>query len=273
MRGAPGRGFEPWAWGAFALGGLGVGLFLYLGSRPGGEGPILVYRYGLLVLGWVSAVGMLGGLVWSLRRRPVLQRRRAWPLATLGATLWFCSLPIAYPSSHDGRFSPRRFRLPFQGEATVRYGGEHWKHNPLVFDPARRFGFGFVAQGGSGSLAVLAPCAATVVDHARGRAGEGVVLAVGEHEYFVLEGLDEGSFTGEAGERVQEGKALGSASGVLYAHLQDRPEAGEGEGIPMRFWWYRVEGRLAESGVPVPPQAVAAEAAGGPGGAAGAAGR
>jgi hypothetical protein len=39
-------------------------------------------------------------------------------------------------------------------------------------------------------------------------------------------------------------------------HLQDAPAVGRGEGIPMRYWGYRLHGRPAESGVPIPPQEV-----------------
>jgi hypothetical protein len=250
------RGFEPWAFGAFTIAAATVGLYLFLGSRPGGAGPVLAYRFGLLVLGWAAAVGMLVALAWSLRRRPVLQRGRVWPLGALGASLWFCSLPIAYPSSHEGKFSATRFELPFEGPARVRYGGEHKTQNPLVFDPARRFGTGFERTGGA-PLTVLAPAAGTLRARAPGRGGDALVLCVGEREFLVLEGIDALSCTLESGAEVAQGERLGLAPGVLYAHLQDAPEAGHGEGIPLRYWSYLADGRAAEAGVPVPPQEVA----------------
>jgi hypothetical protein len=75
-----------------------------------------------------------------------------------------------------------------------------------------------------------------------------------EYEFFVLEGLveiTEGLL--ENGE-VQRGARLGRVGGTLTAYLQDSPEPGRGEGVPLRFWDYRASGRLAEVGVPVPPQ-------------------
>lgn len=257
------HGFEPWAFGAFAIAAATAGLYLFLGSRPGGAGPVLAYRFGLLGLGWVAAVGMLAALAWSLRRRPVLQRGRAWALGALGASLWFCSLPIAYPSSHEGKFSATPFALPFEGAARVRYGGEHASRNPLVFDPARRFGTGFERAGGS-ALTVVAPAAGTLLVREPGREGERLVLAVGEHEFFVLEGLDPGSCALVRGDRVVPGARLGLASGLLYAHLQDAPVPGRGEGIPLRYRDYVADGRMAESGVPVPPQALERAAPRGP---------
>jgi hypothetical protein len=250
------RGLEPWAWAAFVLAGLTLGLHLFLGLRLGGSAPVLAYRFGLLALGWASAVALLVALLWSAWRRPVLQRGRGWPLCALASSLWFCSLPLAYPSSHEGKFSPTRFRLPFEGAARVRYGGEERTLNPLLFDPARRFGTGFVPARGQ-PLRVVAPAAGTLVHGSRGRMGDVLVIATAAHEFCVLEGLDKDSCPLEPGSPVAAGDYLGMAPGLLFVHLQDRPVPRSGEGIPLRFWSYRADGRAAEAGVPVPPQEVA----------------
>lgn len=248
--------FEPWSWGAFALAATTAGLFFFLGARPGGTGPILVYRYGLLAVGWASAVGLLLALLWSLRRRPVLQRRRAWPLAALASSLWVCSLPIAYPSSHEGKFSPTRFSLPFEGRARIRTGGEAKSQNPLLFDPSRRFGTVFAGLDGA-ALPVIAPAAGTLVANEVVRGGLRLVLRTGPREFCVLEGLDAGSTGVETGQEVAAGQPLGTCRGLLTLHVRDEAEEGRGEGIPVRFWGYVANGRAAESGVPVPPQEVA----------------
>lgn len=249
------KGFEPWAWLAFALAAGTAGLVLLLGSRPGGRVAVLAYRWGPLSLGAASAVLMLGGLIWSLRRRPVLQRRRAWPLALLAASLWFCSLPIAYPSSHEGKFSTTRFRLPFAGSALVHFGGERRAANPLLFDPSRRFGLCF-EPGSEAPLAVVAPAAGRVVRVEEGRIGRRLVLETGAREFCVLEGFGPGPIACAPGESVDAGDVLGTAPGLLFLHLQDDPEPGHGEGIPLRLWSYRVDGRAVEAGVPIPPQVV-----------------
>ena len=252
----PRTGFEPWAWLAFAIAAATAALYLLLGLRPGGSAPVFAYRYGLLGLGWAAAVVMLVALLWCLRRRPVLQRGRAWPLATLAASLWFCSLPIAYPSSHEGKFSATRFRLPFEGAARVRYGGAERARNHLLFDPARRFGTIF-EKGVAGALPVLSPAAGTLVSRTPGRSGEIVVLATGTGEFCVLDGLEVQDVDLVPGASVAAGAPLGRAAGLLAVHLQDQPEPGRGEGIPMRYWNYRADGREAESGVPIPAQEVA----------------
>ncbi len=257
------EGFESWAWIAFALSAATAGLFLFLGLRPGGSGPVLAYRYGLLVLGWAAAVGMMVAMLWCLRRRPVLQRGRAWPLSALAASLWFCSLPIAYPSSHEGKFSPTRFRLPFEGTAHVRYGGGEAARNHLLFDPARRFGTAFEKRGGE-ALRVLSPAPGKIVNRSPGRGGEVLVLATGADEFCVLDGLELDTDVPTLGASLDAGEPLGRARGLLFVHLQDQQEPGSGEGIPMRFWSYLVDGRAAESGIPVPPQEIASTTSGHP---------
>jgi len=248
------QGFEPWAWLAFLLGLTTIGLLVFLGWKPGGEWPVLAYTWGLLGVGGASAALLLFGVVYSLRRRPVLQRGRVTPLAVLAGSLWFCSLPIAYPSSHESRPSSIRFRLPFEGEARVRWGGEKREQNRLVLDPARRFGTCF--EAGSEPLQVVAPVAGRVLALERGPRGQRVVLQVSGTEFLVLEGLEPGSLSAEVGQTVAPGQPLGRAPALLFVHLQDGPRVGRCEGIPMRFWGYRVDGRRAESGTPVPPQKV-----------------
>jgi hypothetical protein len=249
------RRFEPWAYAAFLLMAAVLGLFFYLGMRPGGRTAVWAYRFGLLGVGWASAVGMLAALLYCARRRPLLQRGRAWPLTALGAALWMCSLPIAYPSSHEGRFSSTRFRLPFTGTARVLHGGERATENPLRFDPARCFGFTF-APLGTEALKVVAPAAATLERIIPGSGAALVVLSTGRNEYCLLEGLERLSPDLRAGCSLVPGSALGESAHRLTVHLQDSVEPGMGEGIPLRFWDYRANGRLAEVGVPVPPQEV-----------------
>ena len=133
-------GFEPWAWVAFVLAGLVAATFLYLGLRPGGRGPIVAYSLGLPILGTLSGLWMAVGMIWSVLHKPVLQRGRLKPLVAGAASLWIASLPIAYPSSYEGHPSREDLRLPFAGEAQVRWGGDTRELNVLVLDPSRRFG-------------------------------------------------------------------------------------------------------------------------------------
>jgi len=253
--GAPGRpGFEAWAWFAFALGVVTAGLLLFLGFRPGGLAPVLAYSWGLLLLGGASAVALTGALLWCVRRRPLLQRRRAIPLFVLGACLWLCSLPIAYPSSHEGHPSATVFRLPFEGAARVRFGGDRRATNPMLVDPSGRFGVCFEPEVGE-TLAVLAPAAGRLVEAHDLAIGRRLVLEVAPGEFLVLTGLDPAGAGPTSGAEVSEGASLGRARN-LYVHLQDGPRSGRSEGIPMRFRDYAWNGRQVEVGSPVPPQVV-----------------
>lgn len=248
-------GYEPWAWPAFAIGLCTGALLVYLGWKPGGELPVIVYRWGPLLVGALAAIGLFLALLFCWRRRPVLQRGRVVPLSVLAASLWVCSLPIAYPSSHEGKFSTVHFGLPVEGRARVRSGGEDPATNRLVFDPSRRYGVVFEPLEDEPRSA-LAPAAGKVVEVGAGRLGAVLVLAVGAAEFCVLEGLESSSIQLAVGADVSAGDTLGRVPGLLVMSLQDGPELGRWEGIPMRFWDYVVDGRPAASGSPVPPQVV-----------------
>ena len=104
--------FEPWAHAAFALAGLTALVFLLLGLRPGGSFPVFLHARGLLLLGLASGLFLALALGWSVLRRPVFQRGRPKAFLALAASLWACSFPLAYPSSHAGHPSRVAFRLP-----------------------------------------------------------------------------------------------------------------------------------------------------------------
>ncbi len=246
------RGYEPWAWPAFALGGATALLVLYLGLRPGGRGPILAYTFGPLVLGVASALSLVAALAWCLARRPLLQRGRVKPLAVLAVSLWVCSFPVAYPSSHEGHPSAVRFRLPFDGEWRVHWGGDKREQNVLVLNPSRRFGFVF-AHAPTALVRAPAPGRVVATDRA-------LVLAVAQDEFLVVEGLAPETLRVAVGTDVGAGEPLGElgVEGLLGIHLEDAPRPGTGEGIPLLFHGYRADGRVERRHVPVRGQRVRA---------------
>lgn len=251
-------GFEPWAWPAFGLGGGVALLLLYLGLRPGGRAPVLAYTYGPPLLGSLSALLMAGGLAWSVWRRPALQRGRLKPLLCLGASVWVCSLPIPYPSSHEGHPSTYRPVLPFEGEWRVRWGGDEREENALVLNPSRRFGVAFEPPEGVEAPEVLAPLPALLrgLHRPEGADAWQVVLELEEEQYLVLGGLAPETSL-EPGRPVAAGTPLGRlAAEALVVHLEDRPNPGTGEGIPFFFRDYVADGKALERGVPIRGQRV-----------------
>ncbi len=266
MTGEPKPRLELWVWVALSVALATAGLFLYLGVRPGGSGPIAAYVYGRTLLFLAGAAVLLFGIVWSVVKRPVMQRGRGMAFLGLAMSLFFCQYPLPYPSSHEKSPSATRFRLPFEGEWVVGCGGSRLSENPYVLLPDRRFGFVFKpGEGNEGDGAVVAPAAGEVVlvhtgEPERGEEHYGnlVVLRTAEAEYAFLAGLE--TVSAAVGQEVAAGDALGrvgasSSSPVLpYPHvavwLQDNTAIRRGEGIPMYFHGYAEGERTVERGIP-----------------------
>ncbi len=246
---------ELWTWSAFALGAALAAGWVYLLSRPGGEGPVWFYSegryYGVLVALALVAVGV----VCALRDRPFLGRSRGAGFAVLLLVVGAAPFPVPYPSSREHRPSSARFRLPVDGTWRVVYGGDGGS-GPLAHLPERRFGLVLVrevdgrrcaepgpdADLGRGpapkdffafGASVVAPADATVVvsedghpDREAGQAptgpaaGNHVVLQLAEGEFLVLAHLRQGSVQVKAGDQVSAGAPLAevgaSGTGALW---------------------------------------------------------
>ncbi len=269
---------ERWPLFVHALGLATLGLYVYLGSRPGGRGPVLAYLYGPVLAGLAAALALTLALVWSALHRPVLQPGRLAAFLVAGAGLWLASFPLSYPSSYAGRPSTIRFQLPFEGTWMCRFGGTDRRRNGLVLVPDRCFGFLFDPlveepehAGGRPLPTVLAPAAGRIVALGDGPRATDAHLAPGQPRRIVLElapgrllvlaGCD--PVAGLAlGDRVEVAEVLGvlpaSAEGSsgwsgLMLYLQDA----HGEGIPLRFQDFVAAGREVELGIPLGGQRVA----------------
>lgn len=277
--------WERLAWVPFAA---LVGSVLYLGSRPGGTGPIFVYMTGRLLIGLLSFVLFAWGLVASARRRPFLQGHRLRALALVVLVLLVSNYPLPYPSSREGRPSRVEFELPVEGEWVVLWGGEGKDENRLAaFYPGQRWGMHLVREvdglthlgdGERGELhhchgeQVLAPAGGVVVRAVNGIAdddtfsassevfGNHLVIEVAEGEFLFLTQLLADSLIPKLGDRVEQGEVVArvGASGYspvspmphLGLHLQTSPIPRKGEGIPWSFHNYRVAGGLVDKGLP-----------------------
>jgi len=258
--------------------------FLYLGSRPGGTGPLFVYKPGLTLIGLASLLLFVWGLVVSFRRRPLIQGRRLRAFSVVVFSLLASSYPLPYPSSREGRPSRVEFKLPVEGEWVVRWGGDGKEGNILAaLFPGQRWGMHLVREVdgvtcmGDGAKAedhhcfgesVFAPASGVVVRVVEGQApsgsslpfGDHLVIEVAEGEFLFLTQLLPGSLRPEVGDEVEQGELLARVGGSgcprvspmphLGLHLQTSPEPMKGEGIPWEFRDYSVAGVHVAEGLP-----------------------
>lgn len=276
------------AWMIFAAFG---GMVFYLGSRPGGAAPVVLYMQGRVLVALAGLVVLAVGFVLSAVRRPFFQRGRARAMIALAVVVGVANFPFPYPSSHEGHPSAVAFQLPVEGEWAVFWGGEAKETNRLAgFYPDRHWGLHLVkvedgsTHRGSGERVedylawdqpVLAPAAGeVVVAHdgepqaplgrlARGGEAHGnfLVLRVADGQYCFLTHLRGGSLRVAAGDRVQVGQELARVgfSGLMpltpephvEVFLQDTADPLRGEAIPWRFHDYLADGKAAAPGLPL----------------------
>jgi hypothetical protein len=151
---------EVWALLAYILGALFLLDLLFLGLRPGGRGPIVAWSVGLELLPLVAFGLILAGAIWSARKPPFLRPGRRMPFLILILAAGLGAYPLPYPSSHEGHESTICFRLPFERECTVFWGGERKEESLLaVYTADRRWGLDLVVaregrtHEGDGSMA------------------------------------------------------------------------------------------------------------------------
>jgi murein DD-endopeptidase MepM/ murein hydrolase activator NlpD len=182
-----------------------------------------------------------------------------------------------YPSSHDETPSQVRFQLPLDGPVTIAWGGPSAAENYHVGIPAERWAYDLlitvngVSHRGEGTgvgdfhaydRPVRSPSAGRVVylrdgapDAAPGRGdrvragGNLIVLDVAPGEYLFIAHLKAGTIRVSGGQRVDQGDLLGhvgnsgnSSEPHIHLHLQNDPEPGGGEAIPLYFSDYLIVG-------------------------------
>lgn len=195
--------------------------------------------------------------------------------------------PEAAPSRHLDHVNRSAFRLPFEGEWTVVWGGRTLAQNYHAANTAQRFALDLVVtkegrshRGDGKSLAdyyawgqpILAPAEGTVMAASDGAedippgpparpgsgnpAGNHVVIDHGHGEFSLLAHLQQGSVAVKPGEKVKAGQRLGlcgnsgnTSEPHLHLHLQDRAEfPGAAEGLPMAFTDFVADGAAVPKG-------------------------
>jgi hypothetical protein len=199
--------------------------------------------------------------------------------------------PDPVESPHEDYEWTARLTLPFTNAWTVWWGGRTLEENHHVVSTDLRFGADFVIErdgsrhSGTGetndayycfSAAIHAPAAGRVVtvvddipDNEPGNPnrasahGNHIVLDHGTGEYTVFAHLMAGSATVAAGDRVETGQPLAACGNSgdsvephLHVHAQNAAAVGEGEGLPLRFCDYVVDGEPTTCGEPSRGQVV-----------------
>jgi hypothetical protein len=267
-----------------------IGLYLVPHISPGPLGWVC-WTIGRDFLLWlIVAAGMLViALVWSLWKRPMVNR---WRVIGVGAIFGLVAATFmyrVYPSSFDNRPSEVRFRLPLDGPILVGWGGPTPGVNYHVAHPDQRWAYDLLVakdnktHAGDGSqladyycyeLPVLAPADGKVVAVLDGMpdqpigvlggnpaGGNQIVIEVAPQQFLFLCHLRRGSLKVKEGDKVSRGQEVarvGNSGNTsephLHIHLQNTSKLHVGEGIPLYFHGYRVNGQangqFVERGIP-----------------------
>ncbi|MES2762532.1 MAG: M23 family metallopeptidase [Bacteroidota bacterium] len=254
-------------------------------SRPGLTGVILFYLAPLLI-SFLAIIFLLIGIILSLIRRPVFN---PWRIAGFTGLILLCFSGIiynTYPSSYDDKPSKVQFRLPLDTAISVAWGGAEECVNYHVIAPDQRWAYDLMIikddrtfTGDSSKLEnyfcygldVVAPAAGKVVtvfdsdpDMEPGVLGGGtlpvgnhIVIEVAPKEYLFICHLQPKSIKVKTGDQVQQGQLLGlvgnsgnTSEPHVHIHLQDTKIQSLGEGIPLYFHHYSVNGKYVERGIP-----------------------
>jgi hypothetical protein len=233
----------------------------------------------------VAGFLLVFSIAWSLWKRPFFRPIRMLSFVGLAAVYFTPNILRTYPSSHDGKPSKVRFRLPLDGPVTVGWGGATEDVNYHVYSPDQRWAYDLFIQKdnkpykGDGSRLsdyycygqpVHAPADGDVrrVDDGHSESppgqmggspagGNQVVIEVASKEFLFLCHMNPHSIRVKPGQRVRQGDVIGLCGNSgntsmphVHVHLQDTPEDDWGEGIPLEFYRYHSGGRLVERGIP-----------------------
>ena len=284
------QSLESWGLISFVLLALTLVVWGVLAARPGGALPIWLYSQGRFFLVPIALGVAVWGLVTVLRRKPVIQHKRLWPLVALAGTIGLAPFPVPYPAPRERAPSHASVRFPLQGSWRVRWAGEGVENNPLVLEPARRFGLVLVREEAGSmllpgtdpgrpaapqdhlgfGLPVLSPVDGIIAglleslpDDFERRApilGNYVVIKVAAGEYFWLSGLKRDSVLPETGDRIAAGDPLASvgasaarrptAEPHLAIFMASSPDPDLAEGIPWQLEAWNQGGRRKGPGMP-----------------------
>lgn len=287
---SPKRHIEWWVWVAGGLIAVRAAFLAIPYATHGGEAGMFFWSFGIesVFWNWPTLFVTLVALVIAVRRRPFWTRPRVVGaiLLAIGAVAGRFAPLCVYPSSHDDSPSQVRFRLPLDGPVTVAHGGPNTLVNYHAAYPDQRWAYDLEvtregkSHRGDGKklddyycygLSVLAPADGTVrsvmnddEDLPIGQdtgfinaGGNQVTIEVASKEFLFICHMQPDSITVKPGDLVTTGQVLGRVGNSghtsephVHIHLQDTPEDGWGEGIPLYFHNYLRDGKLIDRGIP-----------------------
>ena len=221
-----------------------------------------------------------------------------WVLTADGKIAGFTLRPAEAPSRYADYQPKARYRLPFEGEWLVFWGGRMVAQNYHASVPNQRFAYDLVVVGADGAthrgdgkqltdslcwgLAILAPADGKVVtardgldDQAIGTMDPGhpegnhVVIEHAPGEYSLLAHLQKGSVQVKPGDAVKAGQVLarcGNSGNTsephLHVQLMTTPAlTRESDSLPLPFSSYLADGQPVARGEPVKGQHVRPQSA------------
>jgi hypothetical protein len=280
------RKFDWWMYAVPVLILLTLLSYLIVHSRPGGLTGVMIFYLAPLVIAVLAIIFFIAGIFTSLRRRPFFTPLRSVAFAALILLCFSAGIYNKYPSSYDDKPSKVAFRIPLDTIVTVAWGGGNEKVNYHVIAPDQCWAYDLlVAREGktfSGDstklesyycygLPVLAPAGGKVIkaydedpDMPVGVLGGGkepvgnhLIIEVAPKEFLFICHLRPKSIKVKVGDIVQQGDELalvGNSGNTsephIHMHLQDTDVQGIGEGIPLYFYHYNVNGKFVEKGIP-----------------------
>jgi hypothetical protein len=192
----------------------------------------------------------------------------------------------AYSSSHDNEISEIEFRLQIDNPISVAWGGDNSKVNYHVTSPDQRWAYDLmVIENGKSykgdstklenyfcfGLPVLAQSSGKIVKALDSDSnmqigdlggienplGNPIIIEVAPNTFMFLCHLKPNSVKVKKGDTVEVGQELAMVGNSghtsephLHIHMQDTKVFSMGEGIPLYFHHYVVNGKYVDKGIP-----------------------
>lgn len=283
---APKQKIDWWIYTIPILFILTIIFYILVQSRIGGVGGIIIFWLAPLTISFFSILFLIIGIIRSAIKRPFVTKWRLLGFLGLIALCFTHIIYGKYPSYYDDKPSKVKFRLPLDTLITIGWGGETVKKNYHAEYPDQCWAYdmllmknGKTYSGDSTKkenyycygLKIVSPAGGEIVqaydedpEMPIGALGGGtdphgnhIIIEVAPKEFLILCHLQPKSIKVKVGDMVKEGQELGlignsgnTSEPHLHIHLQDTRKLSIGEGIPLKFHHYTVDGKYVDVGIP-----------------------